>query len=417
MASQRQWLQQDAALVRYRDDETLLHCRLILLCLEESKCIVCTPDRDIETTVLEVGDTYSEIKRMIGGRLPSGVRDQDTYLPRHSDLGTIGPEEARSLVFRAERMQSGVVERRRVTGKVDEHGRVFRDGGTGGGVASVPVAALGPADLLWLVVFRTGSGDLGEEVTPPSGSRTLEVSGKRFHLFPCGDEVLLTQGYRPSEVEKAKDTIRLQKGSGGDKEERDLRILPILFDSSEERYRTVAEAVPEYEEVEFDDYPLQGPRTLYHDSRQLRRMGLDFLMHHEGWIKKSGVRISDRSVHEHGSICRALHYMMTYDQLNLPSLASAEALNRRRTLIEHAHQGRPDAPDYAAGEDMLGYRESGDGSIIDPALTQHAARKQAQRAEVLKQTRLAAEERKQLREKPPKGDGKGPKKEKAPENP
>lgn len=229
MASQRQWLQQDAALVRYRDDETLLHYRLILLCLEESKCIVCTPDRDIETTVLEVGDTYSEIKRMIGGRLPSGVRDQDTYLPRHSDLGTIGPEEARSLVFRAERMQSGVVERRRVTGKVDEHGRVFRDGGTGGGVASVPVAALGPADLLWLVVFRTGSGDLGEEVTPPSGSRTLEVSGKRFHLFPCGDEVLLTQGYRPSEVEKAKDTIRLQKGSGGDKEERDLRFLPILF--------------------------------------------------------------------------------------------------------------------------------------------------------------------------------------------
>lgn len=175
--------------------------------------------------------------------------------------------------------------------------------------------------------------------------------------------------------------------------------------------------MPEYEEVEFDDYPLQGPRTLYHDSRQLRRMGLDFLMHHEGWIKKSGVRISDRSVHEHGSICRVLHYMMTYDQLNLPSLASAEALNRRRTLIEHAHQGRPDAPDYAAGEDMLGYRESGDGSIIDPALTQHAARKQAQRAEVLKQTRLAAEERKQLREKPPKGDGKGPKKEKAPENP
>ena len=30
----------------------------------------------------------------------------------------------------------------------------------------------------------------------------------------------------------------------------------------------------------------------------------------------------------------------------LGALASSEALNRRRTLIEHAHQGRPDAPSY-----------------------------------------------------------------------
>ena len=64
----------------------------------------------------------------------------------------------------------------------------------------------------------------------------------------------------------------------------------------------------------------------------------------------------------HSSLCRALHLMMTYDQLNFPSLASTEALNRRRrALIEHAHPRRPKwlrsflewAPDQA------------DGSLVD----------------------------------------------------
>ena len=104
--------------------------------------------------------------------------------------------------------------------------------------------------------------------------------------------------------------------------------------------------------------------------------------------------------------------MVSYDQLNLPALASAEALNRRRALIEVAHQGRPEAPSYEAAEEIMGVRESVDGSVIDRALTQHAAKRQAAKAEVLKQTRLAAEERKHLRQRGDeddrirKGDGK-----------
>ena len=88
--------------------------------------------------------------------------------------------------------------------------------------------------------------------------------------------------------------------------------------------------------------------------------------------------------------------MLCYDQLNLASLASAEALNRRRSLIEIAHQGRPDAPSYEAAEEYLGVGEAADGTIVDPALTQHAAKRQAAKAEVLKQNRLAAEEKRHL---------------------
>lgn len=112
----------------------------------------------------------------------------------------------------------------------------------------------------------------------------------------------------------------------------DLRVLPVLFDAAEERWRTLSEAIPEYEEVDFDDFPLSGPRTVFRDVRQLRRQGMDFVQRHESWPKKSGVRSSNRSVYERASLCRALKFMASYDQLNLPSLASAEALNRRRTL-------------------------------------------------------------------------------------
>ena len=181
-----------------------------------------------------------------------------------------------------------------------------------------------------------------------------------------------------------------------------------MFDSAEERWRTIGEAVPDMEEIEYDDFPLAGPRTIMRDMRQLRRLSMDFIQHHESWLKKSGVRHSDRSVHEHAAICRSLNYLVCYDQLNAGGLACAESMNRRRTLIEHAHQGRPDTPSYEGAEEFLGVRDAADGSLIDPALQQHAARRQAAKAEILKQTRLAAEERKHLRSKPnPKGGGKG----------
>ena len=152
---------------------------------------------------------------------------------------------------------------------------------------------------------------------------------------------------------------------------------------------------------------------------------MSWVQHHESWLKKSGVRVTDRSVHEHSSICRVLDYMSSYDQLNIPSLACAEALNRRRALIEVAHQGRPEAPSYEGADEILGARDTSDGSVIDPALTQHAARRQAAKAEILKQHRLAADEKKQAlrrgdlsgngdKEKPGKGPGKGDKAQSTP---
>ena len=294
------------------------------------------------------------------------------------------------------------------------------------GAAEVPAIALEPDAEAWVVIYASDGNGMGEQVTPPAAAQLVKVGGRAYKLFARENEVVMVQG---TKAEQAPDVSRLARGSGKAQgsEEKDVRVLSVMFDTADERWRSLQEAVPDYLEVDFDDFPLQGPRTVFRDARQLRRLGFDWLQHHESWLKKSGVRLTDRSVHEHSALCRVLNLMTSYDQLNLPSLASAEALNRRRTLIEVAHQGRPEAPSYEGAEEILGVRESADGSVIDPALTRHAARRQADRAEVLKQNRLAAEERRHALsrgdggEKPDKpfkkGDGKGDKGDKTKSTP
>lgn len=124
----------------------------------------------------------------------------------------------------------------------------------------------------------------------------------------------------------------------------DIRILPVEFHQAYERWRTLDSAVKEYSEEDFEDLLLFGPRTLPRDACQLRRQNLNFLTQHDEWVRRSGVKQTGRSVHEHLAITRAMHYVTRYAQLQIVILASGEARNRRRTLIEAAYAGHPESP-------------------------------------------------------------------------
>ena len=307
-----------------------------------------------------------------------------------------------------------IVPRRRLRRK--SHAEQLPVGSGRAAAFTSPVEVRGPDEgnsemEVWIVVYSSNRELIGSQVSSSSEVPTVRLGGQAYKIFAKDGQVLVVRGCSALEAPGVSQEV-LPKTTAEPGGERDIRVLPVLFDTAEERWRTLSEALPDFEEVEFEDFPLQGPRTMYRDARQLRRLGMSFVQHHESWLKKSGVRVADRSVFEHASLCRVLDYMTSYDQLNLPALASAEALNRRRSLIEIAHQGRPEAPTYEAAEEIMGVREAVDGSVVDPALTQHAAKRQAAKAEVLKQTRLAAEERKHLRqrgeeeEKGGKGNGK-----------
>ncbi len=136
----------------------------------------------------------------------------------------------------------------------------------------------------------------------------------------------------------------------------------------------------------FDDWPLAGERGLGWACRELRRQDRSGLQHHTEWVRTSGVAAHDRSVHEHHSLRVALHHMATYDRLQLCNLAGAEALNSRRQLVDHAHEGHPLAPRWDGAQDFLGYKQSTEGTLIDPCCVAHVAARQSQKAKIIEAT-------------------------------
>ena len=174
---------QERALVRYKDDPTLLHCRIVLDCKEGNLCKVATPDRDINETKLEAGSTFSEVLRMVGGRLPRHIRERDTYLPKHSEHGEFTEQELLELCnkAKAEGYEHGL--HHRITGKLVEGRRVvdFQPVGLGG--ENVGDQALEDSEDIWIAVYRSGGKGVGEEVVPPRDSSKMSVGGKTFVLY------------------------------------------------------------------------------------------------------------------------------------------------------------------------------------------------------------------------------------------
>ena len=133
---------------------------------------------------------------------------------------------------------------------------------------------------------------------------------------------------------------------------------------------------------------------MYSVLKQLRRDGRNFLQQHDDWVLRSQVDSSNRAVHEHRLLSRALHYGVSYDQMCMPNLASMEVLVRRRMLIERAHAGGKGAlPVYEGSEHFMGLREAADGSVVDPAAVRYTAEKLHMESEVLKQQRLSMQEK------------------------
>ena len=104
-----------------------------------------------------------------------------------------------------------------------------------------------------------------------------------------------------------------------------------------------------YLEDDFFDWPIDGPRSTYSVLKQLRRDRRTFLQHYDDWALRGQVDASNRAVHKHRLLSRALHYNVTYDQLAVPNLACIEVMVRRRMLIDRAHPGGRGATPVSEG--------------------------------------------------------------------
>ena len=231
------------------DDPDLLHQRVVLLCESGNRVLVVTPDRDVQDTVLEVGKVYSEVQRMEVGRLPRGVHERGTYLAKHSEQGEFSTAELRDLALEAREQGFGVAPSRRLEEKTPPF---LVDAAGAKQAAPEPEV---PLDKILMCVYSSSGKLLGEEVPPPPDAVTVKVAGKTLRIFSLAGDVLLCQYVDAHEVSSMSAFFK----KAVDKDQAvDLRVLPVLYDGAEERWRTLAEAVPEYEEVDFDDFPMSG---------------------------------------------------------------------------------------------------------------------------------------------------------------
>lgn len=58
--------------------------------------------------------------------------------------------------------------------------------------------------------------------------------------------------------------------------------------------------------------PLDGPRVSAWLLQTLHKINLDFVGHHEKWIRQPGIRGNDCAIFEHRTICRSLQLLCSY---------------------------------------------------------------------------------------------------------
>ena len=266
------------------------------------------------------------------------------------------------------------------------------------------------ADEEWFAMFKVGPLQPGDKVDM---SRRKHLRMGDSIIFENGPErsvaylatesarldklrewQILSSGRSASQFEGLKDIWADRQGTPrGDADlESDIRVCPVHFEKDGRRHRRLEDAEQDYVEDPFDDWPILGDRVMANTCRELRRNGTDFLRQHEVWVQRSGVNQNDRSVHEHAVIARALHWLSTCDQLNLPNICGAEALELRRQLIEKAHEANPLQPCHEGAEDFLGFQECTTGAIIDQRRVQYWSNRLKARATVSEHLRKAREE-------------------------
>ena len=162
-----------------------------------------------------------------------------------------------------------------------------------------------------------------------------------------------------------------------DTKDDDVRTLAVTWDEHGERYKAWRDVVAESSRCEFGDwadrFDAAPPATLGLMKSFLRHGG-DPVRWKDEWLWELGMNRHERTAIEVSMIVRALQYLGTYDQLNLPCLAGAEVLCQRLAqLIEAYAVGDRSAPNYRAVKHFT--MESSAAQIVPSALRNYAHRK------------------------------------------
>ena len=205
------------------------------------------------------------------------------------------------------------------------------------------------------------------------------------HVVLGTDKALLPNGSSAVAVKK----IKLADLGGF--AARDLRVLPVKFDSAGVRRRDFLDAVTSMtqDKMPGGGLQLEGPPTTLKVLKSLASRSLTPVTDHERWIRSSEISKSDRSIYEMEVLARVIEAFVMVDQVNLPNLKGGQLLLRRWQLIKEAHRICPTQPDYSASDHFMGWEL--DSGVVQ-SLTKHVSEQLRDQAAIAKESRKAKEE-------------------------
>jgi hypothetical protein len=168
-----------------------------------------------------------------------------------------------------------------------------------------------------------------------------------------------------------------------------------MYDNIGDRKRRFDEAVQFLETFEFRDSPVKGPATALWCCKFIAEHGGSPQGWHSRWLSLVRLQPSDPYVQLHKMCLRTLEIMLTYDQLALSALASAEYLFRQVQMVEERYRDKVHGAnsDSSLETNLFSGSVNKSGLCIAPPLSEWIANELKGEAAILKERRKAREER------------------------
>ena len=299
------------------------------------------------------------------------VQDSETYLKdllvSHRLVGK-GPGDRRGLGVREERHDGDV---------------------QAADIASVKPIQAGRSEQVWIVTENMDGLKIGDPA-PLDFGRDLMI-GSHTGLIKT------SSGWAKAELVEASEAVELVKSRRGisgpspsveapveqlpDEEMAvDARCLVVDFDSQGIRFKEWRSLVSEVKDYGYEDWPFEGPATVTHLLKHMYKYGGEPKQWLESWCRQKAISDQDRVKHELRCLMDVLHYGGTYDQLNLPILASFEAVARRVQCIVDAYSVSGSSPDWGNAKLFTNY--VGPDDVVMPQLRSWAARRGKEEVEL-----------------------------------
>ena len=405
------WSVPDRVLVRFVEDPALLCERLIVREGEGGRYIVVDGERRASVLQLKTGSKLSEIIAwpLDAAKLPAGVKSKGCLLAEHAGRGAFSKGGITSMVKRyagpvGDELLSTVEPAQRLRKKTslkDVVDGADTTGADGSGDKEKD------KDGVWLMCEPGGGLDTGVEASGGSFIFKDSLHG----LYRCSDKsVVRVQAVGvedATEWQTARQKFlceKLKVESGLE----DARTIAVAFNSLGQRGRRFEDSVLLMDPQDFDDWPLEKPRTVAYCLREEVKLGVNANARHLRWVAENKLAEDDANVMAHEVLAEIETLAVEYDQLDLTNSAAFERMFRWRQNIEESQrQSMEEKRQAKGGKDLssalsqhfAGRPRMAGGAIISPALLKSAAENAAQENEILRQQRKAAEVRGLLKDK------------------